>query len=68
MNIYLKDIFGSAEHQEKGTFGLCNRLILTKNCDNAVLNRGDATNTGKIKLMPLDGMHLITIPLSINYV
>ena len=38
VRIYLKDIFGFAEHQEKGTFGLGYKLTLTRNTDNAVLN------------------------------
>ena len=36
VRIYLKDLLGFAEHQEKGSFGLGYRLILTRNFDNAV--------------------------------
>ena len=43
----LKDIFGFAEHQEKGTFGVGYKLTLTTNTDNAVLNKGGAINNGK---------------------
>ena len=37
--IYLKDIFGFAEHQEKATYGLGYKSTLTTNSDNAVLNK-----------------------------
>ena len=36
MRIYLKDIFGFAEHQGKATYGLGYKLTLTRNSDNAV--------------------------------
>ena len=52
--IYLKDIFGFAEHQEKGTYGLGYRLILTRNSDNAILNRTGTTVIGRIKINTLD--------------
>ena len=45
---YLKDVFGFAEYQESGTFGLSYRLTLTRNTDNAVLNKNDANNNAKI--------------------
>ena len=48
LRIYLKDVFGFAEYQETGTFGLSYRLILTRNTDNAVLNKDNATNNAKI--------------------
>ena len=44
----LKDIFGFAEHQDKGTYGLGYKLTLTGNSDNAVLNKANATNIAKI--------------------
>ena len=50
LRIYLKDVFGFAEYQEVGTFGLSYRLTLTRNNDNAVLNKNDATNNAKIKI------------------
>ena len=50
LRIYLKDVFGFAEYQETGTFGLSYRLTLTRNTDNAVLNKNDATNNAKIKI------------------
>ena len=50
LRIYLKDVFGFAEFQEVGTFGLSCRLTLTRNTDNAVLNKNDATKNAKIKI------------------
>ena len=50
LRIYLKDIFGFAEYQEVGTFGLSYRLTLTRNSDNAVLNKNNTTNNAKIKI------------------
>ena len=50
LRIYLKNVFGFAEYQETGTFGLSYRLTLTRNTDNAVLNKNDATNNAKIKI------------------
>ena len=38
-----------AEHQKVGTYGLSYRLTLTRNTDNAVLNKGNATNNAEIK-------------------
>ena len=54
IRIYLKDMFGFAEHQEKGTYGLGYKLTLTRNTDNAVLNKTAATNNGKVKNNSLD--------------
>ena len=48
LRIYLKDVFGFAEHQQVGTFGLGYKLTLTRNTDNAVLNKDNATNNAKI--------------------
>ena len=50
VRIYLKDIFGYAEHQEKATYGLGYKLTLTRNTDNAVLNKDNATILGKVKI------------------
>ena len=52
--IYLKDIFGFAEHQEKRTYGLGYKLALTRNTDNASLNKAAAVNNGKVKINSLD--------------
>ena len=51
---YLKDIFGFAEHQEKATYGLGYKLTLTRNTDNAVLNKDNAVGNGKIEIISLD--------------
>ena len=49
--VYLKDVFGFAEYKEKATNGLGYKLTLTRNSDNAVLNKGNAINNVKSKLM-----------------
>ena len=54
VRIYLKDVFGFAEYQDKGTYGLGYRLTLTRNSDNAVLNKGNAINNAKIKIIAIE--------------
>ena len=54
VRIYLKDVFGFAEYQEKATYGLGYKLTLTRNTDNAVLNKANAINLGKIKINALE--------------
>ena len=54
VTIRLKDTFGFAEHQEKGTYGLGYKLTLTRNSDNAVLNKSNAINNAKIKNNSID--------------
>ena len=54
IRIYLKDIFGFAEHQEKGTYGLGYKLTLTRNTDNAVLNKDNAVANGRVRINSLD--------------
>ena len=54
VRIYLKDVFGCAEYQEKATYGLGYKLTLTRNSDNAVLNKGNATNNAKIKINAIE--------------
>ena len=54
IRIYLKDVFGFAEHQEKATYGLGCKLTLTRNNDNAVLNKGDAITIGKVKINAIE--------------
>ena len=46
---YLKDVFCFAGHQETVTGGLVYKLTLTRNTDNAVLNKDNATALGKNK-------------------
>ena len=50
----LKDVFGYAEHQEKRNFGFTYRQTLTKNSDNSVVNKDNATNIGRTKLKSVD--------------
>ena len=52
--IYLKNIFGYAEHQEKCTYGLGYRLLLTRNTDNAALNKDTGLTNAKVKIKSLD--------------
>ena len=54
IRIYLIDIFGFAEHQEKGTYGLGYKLTLTRNTDNSVLNKDNAVVNGRVKINSLD--------------
>ena len=54
MKIFLKDIFGFAEDQEKATYGIGYKLALTRNSDNAVLNKTNATAIGKIKINSIE--------------
>ena len=54
IRIYLKDIFGYAEHQEKVTYGLGYKLTLTRNTDNTVLNKDNAVANGRVKINSLD--------------
>ena len=49
LRIYLRDIFGFAEHQETATYGLGYKLTLTRKTDNAVSNEDNATNNAKTK-------------------
>ena len=49
VRIFLKDISGFAEHQEKATYGLGYKLTIARNTDNAVLNKDKAINIVKIK-------------------
>ena len=54
VRIYLKDVFGFVEYQEKATYGLGYKLTLTIDTDNAVLNKGNAINIGKIKINAIE--------------
>ena len=54
VRIYLKDVFGFAEYQEKGTYGLGYKLTLTRNTDTAVFNKANAINLGKFKINALE--------------
>ena len=50
----MKDIFGFVERQEVATYGLGYKLTLTRNTDNAILNKANATNNAKIKINSLE--------------
>ena len=50
IRIYLKDVFGFAEYQDKGTYGLGYKLTLTRNTNSAVLNKDNAINLGRIMI------------------
>ena len=50
----MKDKFGFEEHHEKATYGLGNKLPLTRNTDNSVLNEDFAINDGKNKINAID--------------
>ena len=54
IRIYLKDVFGFAEYQNKGTYGLGYKLTLLRNTDNAVLNKDNAINNSKIKINAIE--------------
>ena len=54
VRIFLKDVFGFAEYQEKGTYGLGYKLTLTRNTDNAVLKKANGINNGKIKINAIE--------------
>ena len=54
VRIYLKDVFGFAEYQEKGTYGLRYKLTMIRNSDNAVLNKGNAINNAKVRINAIE--------------
>ena len=54
VRICLKDVFCFAEYQEKVTYGLGYKLTLTRNTDNAVLNKDNAINNGKIRINAIE--------------
>ena len=54
VRIYLKDVFGFVEHQEKATYGLGYKRTLTRASDNAVLNETNATAIGKVKINSIE--------------
>ena len=54
VRVYSKDVFSCAEYQEKSTYGPGYKLTLTRNSDNAVLNKGNAINNGKIKIIAIE--------------
>ena len=53
LRIYLRDIFGFAEHQATATYGNGYKLTLTRYSNTAVVNKNNATNDAKIKISAL---------------
>ena len=51
LRIYLRDVFGFAEHQEVATYGLGYTLTMKRNTDNAVKNKDNAVNNAKTKII-----------------
>ena len=54
IRISLKYVFGSAEYQDKGTYGLGYKLTLTRNTDNGVLKKDKAIANGRIKINAIE--------------
>ena len=50
VKIMLKDIFGFAEHQEKATYGLGYKLTLTRNKDDAVIDKANGIADARIRI------------------
>ena len=50
VKIMLKDVFGFAEHQKKATYGLGYKLTLTRNKDDAVIDKANATADARIRI------------------
>ena len=46
----LQDVFGFAEHQEKATYGLGYKLTLTRNKDDAVIDKANAIADARIRI------------------
>ena len=57
IRINLRDMFGFVEHQEKAIYGSGFKIPFTRNSDNAVLNKVNATNFSELKLIVLKGLH-----------
>ena len=54
LRFMLKDVFGFCQCQEKGTFGFGYKLTLTRNTDNAVLNKNNAIKKARIKFNAIE--------------
>ena len=70
VGFFLKDAFGFAEHQVKATFGLVYKLTITRNGDNADLNKDNAINNGKTKTTAMNGIYRKIHPVfnTTNYI
>ena len=58
----VKDVFGFVEHQEKTSFGLGCKLILTANKDDAVLNKASGKDDARIKIDNIEWYVLLYTP------
>ena len=50
VKIMLKDVFGFVEHQEKATYGLGYKLTLTRNKDDAVIDKAGGIADARIRI------------------
>ena len=50
LKIMLKDVFGFAEHKEKATYGLGYKLTLTRNKDDAVIDKAGGIADARIRI------------------
>ena len=50
LKIMLKDVFGFAEHQEKATYGLGYKITLTRNKDDAVIDKANGIADARIRI------------------
>ena len=50
LKIMLKDVFGFAEHEQKATYGLGYKLTLTRNKDDAVIDKDNAIADARIRI------------------
>ena len=55
VKIMLKDVFGFAEHQEKATYGLGYKLTVTRNKDDAVIDKANGIDDARIRI---DHIHM----------
>ena len=51
---FLRDLFGFVDYQEKRTYELGYKFTLTRNTDNAVLNKGNAIDKDKVKINAIE--------------
>ena len=54
LKVMIKDIFGFAKRQEKATSGLGYKLTLTRSVSSSVLNKDNAINNAKIKIIAIE--------------
>ena len=50
VKIMLKDVFGFVEHQEEATYGLGYKLTLTRNKDDAVIDKANGIADARIRI------------------